>query len=45
VFLVRALAEGHELTLASCEVCSALTVCDRITFKAHHCAYCASRPN
>jgi hypothetical protein len=43
VFLVRALAEGHELELASCEECGALTVFDRITFKAHHCAYCASR--
>jgi hypothetical protein len=43
VFLVRALAEGHELTLASCEVCGALTVFDRISFKAHHCPYCASR--
>jgi hypothetical protein len=43
VFLVRALAEGHELTLANCEVCGALTVFDRITFKANHCPYCASR--
>jgi hypothetical protein len=43
VFLVRALAEGHELTLARCEECSALTVFDRITFKAHHCPYCTSR--
>jgi hypothetical protein len=43
VFLVRALAEGDELTLASCEVCGALTVFDRITFKAHHCPHCASR--
>jgi hypothetical protein len=42
VFLVRALAEGDELTLAGCEVCGALTVFDRITFKAHHCPYCAS---
>lgn len=43
VYLVRALAEGHELTLANCEECGALTVFDRITFKAHHCPYCASR--
>jgi Flagellar transcriptional activator (FlhC) len=43
VFLIRALAEGHELTLANCEVCGALTVFDRVTFKAHHCPYCASR--
>jgi hypothetical protein len=42
VFLVRALAEGHELTLASCEVCSALTVFDRFTFKAQQCPHCAS---
>lgn len=43
VFLVRALTAGDELTLAGCEVCGALTVFDRITFKAHHCPYCASR--
>jgi hypothetical protein len=43
VFLVRALAEGDELTLAGCEVCGALTVFDRITFRAHHCPFCASR--
>jgi hypothetical protein len=43
VFLVRALAEGQELTSASCEDCGALTVVDRITFKAHRCQYCASR--
>jgi len=43
VFLVRALADGQELILASCEVCGALTVFDRITFKAIHCTYCASR--
>ena len=43
VFLIRALVEGHELTLASCEACGALTVFDRMTFKAHHCPYCAGR--
>ena len=43
LFLVRALAEGHELPLASCEVCGALTVFDRVPFKAHHCSYCASQ--
>jgi hypothetical protein len=43
VFLIRALAEGHELTLANCGACGALTVSDRITFKAHHCPYCAGR--
>jgi hypothetical protein len=41
VFLVRALAEGEELTLAGCDDCGALTVVDRITFKAHRCPYCA----
>jgi hypothetical protein len=43
VFLVRALAAGDELALANCEMCGALTVFDRITFKAQYCAYCASR--
>jgi hypothetical protein len=43
VFLTRALAEGEELTLANCEDCGALTVGDRITFKAHRCPFCASR--
>ena len=43
VFLVGALAEGEELALAGCEDCGALTVVDRITFKAHRCPYCASR--
>jgi hypothetical protein len=42
VFLVRALAEGEELALAGCEDCGALTVVDRITFKAHRCLHCAS---
>jgi hypothetical protein len=45
VFLVSALAEGEELTLASCQDCGALTVSDRITFKAHRCQHCASRTN
>lgn len=44
VFLVSALAEGEELTLADCEDCGALTVVDRISFKAHRCQCCASRP-
>jgi hypothetical protein len=43
VFLVRALAEGDELVLVGCEDCGALTVVDRITFKAHRCPYCTSR--
>jgi hypothetical protein len=45
VFLVNALAEGEELTLASCEDCGALTVGDRISFKARHCLQCASKGN
>ena len=40
VFLVRALAEGEELVLAGCEDCGALTVVDRISFKARRCQYC-----
>jgi hypothetical protein len=40
VFLVSALAAGDELTLAGCEDCGALTVGDRISFKAHHCLHC-----
>jgi hypothetical protein len=43
VFLVSALTQGDELTLTGCEACGALTVFDRITFKAIHCAHCASR--
>ena len=43
VFLVYALSEGEELTLASCEDCGAFIVADRITFKAHRCPYCASQ--
>jgi hypothetical protein len=43
LFLARALAEGEELTLANCVDCGALTVSDRITFKAHRCPFCASR--
>jgi Flagellar transcriptional activator (FlhC) len=45
VFLVNALAKGEELTLASCEHCGALTVSERISFKARRCLYCASRPD
>jgi Flagellar transcriptional activator (FlhC) len=45
VFLVGALVEGEELTLASCQDCGALTVGDPITFKAHRCQHCASRTN
>jgi hypothetical protein len=43
VFLVSALAEGEELTLTNCEDCGALTVGDRISFKARQCLHCASR--
>ncbi|HEY6457329.1 MAG TPA: hypothetical protein VIY90_18790 [Steroidobacteraceae bacterium] len=42
VFLVSALAEGQELTLANCEDCGALTVADRFTFQPQHCLHCAS---
>jgi hypothetical protein len=42
VFLVSALAAGEELTLASCEDCGALTVGERISFKARQCLHCAS---
>jgi hypothetical protein len=41
VFLVRALAQGEELTLANCEECGALTVGERITFKPRRCLHCA----
>ncbi len=44
VYLVAALAGGGaELALANCERCGALTVVDRMSFKAHHCLHCASR--
>ena len=43
VFLVTALAEGEELTLASCEDCGALTVVDRMSFKGRHCQHCVNR--
>jgi hypothetical protein len=43
VFLISALAEGQELTSASCEDCGALTVADRFTFQPQHCLHCASR--
>jgi hypothetical protein len=42
VFLVSALADSEELVLANCELCSALTVIDRFTFKPHRCSHCAS---
>jgi hypothetical protein len=42
VYLVAALAGGEELTLANCELCSALTVVDRMSFRAHRCLHCAS---
>jgi hypothetical protein len=41
VFLVSALAQGEELTLANCEECGALTVGERISFKARRCRHCA----
>jgi hypothetical protein len=43
VFLVSALAEGEELTLASCEACGALTVVDRVAVRARHCPHCAGK--
>jgi hypothetical protein len=42
VFLVSALAGGEELQLANCEICGALTVVDRFTFKASRCPQCSS---
>jgi hypothetical protein len=45
VFLVSALTGGEELQLANCELCSALTVVDRLSFKASHCFHCTSRPD
>ncbi len=42
VYLVSALAGGEELTLANCDQCGALTVVDRMSFKAHRCLHCAS---
>jgi hypothetical protein len=45
VFLVRALTGGEELQLANCELCGALTVIDRFTFKARHCLHCTGLPN
>jgi hypothetical protein len=42
---VRALAEGEELTLANCEDCGALTVGERISFKARRCQHCANLSN
>ena len=41
VFLVSALAQGEELTLANCEECGALTVGERISLKARRCLHCA----
>ncbi|HEV2700768.1 MAG TPA: hypothetical protein VGV09_03995 [Steroidobacteraceae bacterium] len=43
VFRVSALTQGEELTLAGCEDCGALTVGERISFKARRCLHCASR--
>jgi Flagellar transcriptional activator (FlhC) len=43
VFLVSALAQGEELTLANCEACGALTVGERISFKPRRCLHCANR--
>ena len=43
VYLVSALAGGEELELASCELCGALTIVDRFTFRARHCPHCTSR--
>ncbi|HTC44618.1 MAG TPA: hypothetical protein VK696_06160 [Steroidobacteraceae bacterium] len=40
VFLVFALAAGEELQLANCELCGALTVIDRCSFRARHCLHC-----
>lgn len=42
VFLVSALAQGEELTLANCEECGALTVGERISCKARRCLHCAA---
>ncbi len=43
VFLVSALAAGEELLLANCELCGALTVVDRLTFRARHCLHCGEQ--
>jgi hypothetical protein len=43
VFLVSALTGGEELQLANCELCGALTVVDRFSFKARRCPHCVSR--
>ncbi|HEY6457811.1 MAG TPA: hypothetical protein VIY90_21255 [Steroidobacteraceae bacterium] len=40
VFLVRALTQGEELILANCDECGALTVGERISFKARRCLHC-----
>ena len=40
VFLVSALARSEELAIADCELCGALTVIDRFTFKANRCPHC-----
>jgi len=42
VFLFSALSGGEELAIANCELCGALTVVDRFTFRAHRCPHCAS---
>lgn len=41
VFLISALAGAEELAMTNCELCGALTVVDRFTFKAHRCPHCA----
>ena len=43
VFLVAALTGGEELQLTNCELCCALTVVDRMSFKARHCFHCMNR--
>jgi hypothetical protein len=42
VFLVSTLAAGEELAMVNCELCGALTVVDRFTFKAQRCPHCTS---
>jgi hypothetical protein len=43
VFLISALVGGEELAMANCELCGALTVIDRFTFKTYRCPQCACR--
>ena len=42
VFFISALVGGEELATANCELCGALIVIDRFTFKAHRSLHCAS---